>query len=119
MLRNVKMVISLLFRWGEHAIFAAHIAKFFGLQKMVISMEAGLLASLAEWPDQPRPFWVVMAGLVGFAVALVILNVIFGLFIKWKISKAMTSSAPATGIGDAFPNITLALQAEADKERAK
>jgi hypothetical protein len=82
---------------------------------MVISIEAGLLASLAEWPDQPRPFWIVMGVLAGFAITLVIINVIWGIYNNWKISKAMTSSAPSIGINISDWPLTLRTQAEKDK----
>jgi hypothetical protein len=118
MFSRVRTVISWLFRWGEHAAFAADIAKFFGVQKMVFSIEAGLLTSLAQWPDQPRPFWNVMAGLAGFAVTLVIINVIWGLFNKWKISKAMTSSPSATGIDDLLSVWPLPLRVQAEKDKS-
>jgi hypothetical protein len=82
MFRRVGMVISWFFRWGEHALFAADIANYFGLRKMVISVEGGLLAAFANWPEPKTisPFGIVMSGLAGFAVTLVIINGVLSLF---------------------------------------
>jgi hypothetical protein len=82
-LRNIKVVISWLFRWGEHAAFSADIAKFFGLPKMLISVEAALLAGVAE-TKLISPFWFVA---VWFAVILVIVNAGWSLFNKLQTAK--------------------------------
>jgi hypothetical protein len=83
MLHNIKMAINWFFRLGEHATFAAEIAKFFGVWKMVISTEAGLLAALAEWYEA-SPFWF---GAVAFATTLTIINVGWSLINKWRNSR--------------------------------
>ncbi len=86
-LRNTRMAISLFFRWGEHATFAADIAKYFGVWKMVISVEGGLLAALANWSETVSPFWKVMSGLAGGTLTLVTINVVWSLINKWRSSR--------------------------------
>jgi hypothetical protein len=116
------MVVSWFFRWGEHAIFAVDMAKYFGVWKTVISIMSGLLTALAGWREQPRPFWIVLSGLIGFAVTLVIINAVWGLFNKWKISKTLAGTASAaTDIDDSLAHSTLPLRVEKDqnKERQK
>jgi hypothetical protein len=98
MFRHIRIVISWFFRLGEHAIFAADIAKFFGLWKMVISFELGLLTALAEWYET-SPFWF---GAVGFTVTLVIINVVWGLYNKWQISEHKMCEAASSLIGSPF-----------------
>lgn len=86
MLRNIRMVIGWLFRWGKRAKFAMDMAQFFGLWKMVFSFMTGLLAAVASWRDTNviSPFWFVA---VGFAVTLFILNAGWSLINRWQNSK--------------------------------
>jgi hypothetical protein len=98
MFRRVRMVISWFFRWGEHAKFATEIAKFFGVWGMVISVEAGLMAALAEWYEA-SPFWF---GVVGFTSTLVIINVVWSLYNKWQVSKHKMVAEASALIGSPF-----------------
>jgi hypothetical protein len=74
---------QLVFSVGEHAKFAADVVNFFGPWKMLISVEMGLLAAVAE-SYRASPFWF---GAVGFATTLVIINAGWGLINKWRLPK--------------------------------
>ena len=56
MLYDIRKVICFLFRWGEHAKFVTEIAEYFGWWKMVISVETGLLAAIANWHGTPKSY---------------------------------------------------------------
>ncbi len=98
---NIQTVIKWFFRWGEHATFVVDLANFFGVQKMVISFEGGLLAALANWSETTSPFWKVMSGLAGFTLTLVAINVFWGLFNNWQISKHQILAVATEGPGSA------------------
>ncbi len=101
MLHNIKEVINWFFRWGEHASFVSDLAKFFGVQKIVMSFLGAIFAALANWSDTTSPFWKVMSGLAGFAITLVIINAVCGLINKWRLSQyKMRAASTARTIPD-------------------
>ncbi|MDQ6867227.1 MAG: hypothetical protein M3178_01965 [Pseudomonadota bacterium] len=86
----------------------------------MFSIEGALLAALADWHDEPRLFWLVMAGIAGFTATLIIINCIFGLYNKRQISKAMAPIATTIrGIYNSLANSSLPLRTDADRSEKK